>query len=134
LTVFINALNTTTQSVTSAKLHLIDLAGSERVKNSGVEGDRLKEATHINTSLTHLKTVISALANKSAHVAYRNSTLTSMLQDSLGGNCKCLMFANISAATFNVPESICTMKYAAEARKVEIGKVTANVKKTASTK
>ena len=134
LTVYINATNTATQSVTTAKLHLIDLAGSERVKNSGVEGDRLKEATHINTSLTHLKTVINALANKSVHVAYRNSTLTSMLQDSLGGNCKCLMFANVSAATHNVPESICTMKYAAEARKVEIGKVSANVKKSAPSK
>jgi kinesin family protein C2/C3 len=134
LTVYINATNTATQSITSAKLHLIDLAGSERVKNSGVEGDRLKEATHINTSLTHLKTVINALANKNGHVAYRNSTLTSMLQDSLGGNCKCLMFANVSSATHNVPESICTMKYAAEARKVEIGKVSANVKKTAPAK
>lgn len=129
LTVYVNATNSASNQTISAKLHLVDLAGSERVKNSGVEGDRLKEATHINSSLTHLKTVIQGLANKSSFVAYRNSTLTSMLQDSLGGNCKCLMFANISAATHNIPESLCTMKYAAEARKVEVGKVSANVKK-----
>jgi kinesin family member C2/C3 len=129
LTIFVDATNNATGNVVTGKLHLIDLAGSERVKNSGVEGDRLKEATHINTSLTHLKTVIQGLANKSHHVAYRNSTLTSMLQDSLGGNCKCLMFANVSSLAHNVPETICTIKYAAEARKVEVGKVLANVRK-----
>lgn len=129
LTVYVDATNCASEQTILAKLHLIDLAGSERVKNSGVEGDRLKEATHINTSLTHLKTVIQGLANKTSFVAYRNSTLTSMLQDSLGGNCKCLMFANVSPAAHNVPESVCTMKYAAEARKVEVGKVSANVKK-----
>jgi kinesin family protein C2/C3 len=129
LTVYVQAFNTATQSSITGKLHLIDLAGSERIKHSHVEGDRLKEATHINTSLTHLKTVINGLANKTSHVAYRNSTLTAMLQDSLGGNCKCLMFANVSPATHNIPESICTLKYAAEARKVEVGKVSANVKK-----
>lgn len=131
LTVYVTARNLSTNTQIRGKLHLIDLAGSERVKQSGVEGDRLKEASHINISLTHLKTVIQALANKKGHVAYRNSTLTSLLQDSLGGNCKCLMFANISGETKNVPESICTIKYAAEARKVEVGKVTANVSKTA---
>ncbi|CUG94395.1 kinesin-14, putative [Bodo saltans] len=130
LTIFVDATNNATGNVVTGKLHLIDLAGSERVKNSGVEGDRLKEATHINTSLTHLKTVIQGLANKSHHVAYRNSTLTSMLQDSLGGNCKCLMFANVSALAHNVPETICTIKYAAEARKVEVGKVVAKVRKS----
>eukprot|EP00744_Colponema_vietnamica_P003323 GILI01005113.1.p1 GENE.GILI01005113.1~~GILI01005113.1.p1 ORF type:complete len:343 (+),score=64.60 GILI01005113.1:317-1345(+) len=131
LTVFVTARNLSTNTQIRGKLHLIDLAGSERVKQSGVEGDRLKEASHINISLTHLKTVIGALANKKGHVAYRNSTLTSLLQDSLGGNCKCLMFANISGETKNVPESVCTIKYAAEARKVEVGKVTANVSKAA---
>jgi kinesin family protein C2/C3 len=127
LTVYVDAQNLSSRSEIKGKLHLIDLAGSERVKNSKVEGDRLKEATHINTSLTHLKTVIQALASKKGHVSYRNSTLTSILQDSLGGNCKCLMFANISPLTPNIPETICTLKYAAEARKVEVGKATANV-------
>ena len=128
LTVYVHATNLSSKATITGKLHLIDLAGSERVKKSGVDGDRLKEATHINTSLTHLKTVINALANKSGHVSYRNSILTSILQDSLGGNCKCLMFANISPLTVNIPETICTCKYAAEARKVEVGKATANVK------
>ena len=126
LTVYVTAVNSATNTSLKAKLHLIDLAGSERVKASGVEGDRLKEATHINSSLSHLKTVIQALANKKGFVSYRNSTLTSLLQDSLGGNCKTLMFANISAHTGNIPESLCTIKYAAEARKVEVGKVSAN--------
>ena len=130
LTVYVTAMNLSTNTQIRGKLHLIDLAGSERIKQSGVEGDRLKEAAHINISLTHLKTVIQALANKKGFVSYRNSTLTSLLQDSLGGNCKCLMFAAISGETKNVPESVCTIKYAAEARKVEVGKVSANVRKT----
>lgn len=129
LTIYINVKNTATHSFIKGKLHLIDLAGSERVKQSGVEGERLKEAMHINTSLTHLKTVLQNLATKSPHVAYRNTTLTSLLQDSLGGNCKCLMFAHICCSTPNIPESVCTLKYAAEARKVETGRATANVTK-----
>lgn len=129
LTVWVDAHNAVANTTVRGKLHLIDLAGSERVKHSMAEGERLKEATHINTSLTHLKTVIQALASKSGFVAYRNSQLTSLLQDSLGGNCKCLMFANVSALDSNIPESICTLKYAAEARRVEVGKATANVKK-----
>ena len=114
------------QSV-GGKLHLIDLAGSERVKLSGVEGDRLTEATHINSSLTHLKSVIQGLACKAAHVPFRNSSLTALLQDSLGGNCKCLMFANISPDAKDLPETIGTLKYASEARRVVIGKSIANV-------
>ena len=129
LTLYCRTSNTAARSTTAGKLHLIDLAGSERIKASGVEGDRLKESTHINTSLTHLKSVIQGLATRNAHVPYRNSALTSVLQDSLGGNCKCLMFANVSCLTKNAPETLCTMKYAAEARKVEVGKVTANVTK-----
>ena len=128
VTVYVQARNKVSNMALHAKLHLIDLAGSERVKQSKVEGDRLKEATHINSSLSYLKSVIQSLANKSGFVPYRNSSLTALLQDSLGGNCKCLMFANVSGLPAHLPETICTMKYAADARRVERGRATANVK------
>ena len=77
------------------KLNLVDLAGSERQSKTGATGQRLKEATKINLSLTALGNVISALVDgKSTHVPYRDSKLTRLLQDSLGGNTKTVMIAN----------------------------------------
>lgn len=74
------------------KLNLVDLAGSERQSKTGATGDRLKEATKINLSLSALGNVISALVDgKSKHIPYRDSKLTRLLQDSLGGNTKTLM-------------------------------------------
>lgn len=75
-----------TQSTLRGSLHLVDLAGSERVDRSEVTGDRLKEAQHINKSLSALGDVIFALAQKSPHVPYRNSKLTQVLQTSLGAS------------------------------------------------
>jgi hypothetical protein len=87
---------------TAGKLNLVDLAGSERQSKTKAEGDRLKEATKINLSLSALGNVISALVDgKSSHIPYRDSKLTRLLQDSLGGNTKTIMIANISPADYN---------------------------------
>ena len=76
----------------AGKLNLVDLAGSERQSKTGATGERLREATKINLSLSALGNVISALVDgKSTHVPYRNSKLTRLLQDSLGGNSKTMM-------------------------------------------
>merc|ERR1739838_266564 len=102
------------------KLHLVDLAGSERQTKTGASGQRLKEATKINLSLSTLGNVISALVDgKSTHVPYRNSKLTRLLQDSLGGNSKTLMFANVGPADYNYDESISTLRYASRAKSIK---------------
>jgi hypothetical protein len=78
------------------KLNLVDLAGSERLNKTGATGDRFKELTNINWSLSALGNVISALVDgKSSHIPYRDSKLTRLLQDSLGGNTRTVMVANI---------------------------------------
>ena len=92
LTVHVRGLELATGSVLHGCLHLVDLAGSERVDRSEARGDRLKEAQHINKSLSALGDVISALAQKNAHVPYRNSKLTQLLQDSLGSHFSCIFF------------------------------------------
>ena len=112
------------------KLHLIDLAGSERISRSGVTGEGLKEAQSINSSLSALGNCIAARANRAAHVPYRDSTLTYLLQDSLEKNSKTLMFVQVSPNTSDAGESICSLRFAERVRKVELGKATANVKKT----
>jgi kinesin family member C2/C3 len=84
LTVHVRGLDLKNGSTSRGCLHLIDLAGSERVERSEATGDRLKEAQHINKSLSALGDVIFALAQKSSHVPYRNSKLTQVLQSSLG--------------------------------------------------
>ena len=84
LTVHARGTDLKTGSLLRGNLHLVDLAGSERIDRSEVTGDRLKEAQHINKSLAALGDVIFALAQKSAHVPYRNSKLTQVLQSSLG--------------------------------------------------
>ena len=98
----------------------VDLAGSERQSKTGATGQRLKEATKINLSLSTLGNVISALVDgKSSHVPYRNSKLTRLLQDSLGGNSKTLMFANIGPANYNYDETLSTLRYANRAKNIK---------------
>uniref|UniRef100_A0A8C9TFE2 Kinesin-like protein n=1 Tax=Scleropages formosus TaxID=113540 RepID=A0A8C9TFE2_SCLFO len=96
-----------------SKLHLVDLAGSERVAKSGMEGQLLTEAKYINLSLHYLEQVIIALSEKNrSHIPYRNSMMTSVLRDSLGGNCMTTMIATLSVEKRNVDESIATCRFA----------------------
>jgi len=102
------------------KLNMVDLAGSERQSKTGATGERLKEATKINLSLSALGNVISALVDgKSTHIPYRDSKLTRMLQDSLGGNTKTVMLANIGPADYNYEESLSTLRYAYRAKSIK---------------
>uniref|UniRef100_S4RI91 Kinesin-like protein n=1 Tax=Petromyzon marinus TaxID=7757 RepID=S4RI91_PETMA len=101
------------------KLNLVDLAGSERQAKTGAQGERLKEATKINLSLSALGNVISALVDgKSTHVPYRDSKLTRLLQDSLGGNARTVMVANVGPASYNYDESLTTLRYANRAKNI----------------
>ncbi|XP_073223256.1 kinesin-like protein KIN-4A isoform X2 [Cicer arietinum] len=107
-----------------AKLHLVDLAGSERAKRTGSDGLRFKEGVHINKGLLALGNVISALGDdkkrkEGVHVPYRDSKLTRLLQDSLGGNSRTVMIACISPADINAEETLNTLKYANRARNIQ---------------
>jgi len=104
----------------AGKLNLVDLAGSERQKKTGASGDRLKEGSKINLSLSALGNVISSLSDgKGKHVPYRDSKLTRLLQDSLGGNTKTLMIAACSPADYNYEETLSTLRYAKRAKSIE---------------
>lgn len=100
-------------------LNLVDLAGSERQSKTGATADRLKEASKINRALSSLGNVISALAEKSPHVPYRDSKLTRLLQDSLGGNSKTIMIANIGPSEYNYNETLTTLRYAHRAKTIQ---------------
>jgi kinesin family protein C2/C3 len=129
----------------------VDLAGSERVDKSEAVGERLKEAQHINRSLSALGDVISALAQKSTHIPYRNSKLTQVLQDSLGnmsitissyylcflhrsyhfsseigGQAKTLMFVHINPELNALGETISTLKFAERVASIELGAARSN--------
>lgn len=129
LTVNSEGENTTTGEVFSGRLNLIDLAGSERVSKSEVQGAALKEAQNINKSLSYLGDVIQARASKQTHVPYRNCKLTYLLQDSLGGDGKCLMFVQANPRSEAAGESLCSLNFASRVRAVEMGKAKKHVKK-----
>ncbi|KAK9828050.1 hypothetical protein WJX81_004872 [Elliptochloris bilobata] len=106
------------REVLEAKLHLVDLAGSERRDCSGAVGQRLAEATSINSGLFHLREVIVHLAARARHIPYRNHLLTEVLADSLGGAARCVMIACVSPADTQWPETRSTLEYASLARKM----------------
>lgn len=109
------------QSFKVGKLNLVDLAGSERVRLSGATGQRLEESKKINQSLSALGNVIAALtdARGRQHIPYRDSKLTRILEDSLGGNCKTTMMAMISPALEAITESLSTLKFANRAKSIK---------------
>nr|XP_043632791.1 kinesin-like protein KIN-14R [Erigeron canadensis] len=121
LCIMVRAKNLITGECTKSKLWLVDLAGSERLAKTDAQGERLKEAQNINRSLSALGDVISALANKSSHIPYRNSKLTHLLQDSLGGDSKTLMFVQISPSDHDLSETLSSLNFATRVRGVELG-------------
>jgi kinesin family member C2/C3 len=129
LSVYVRGTNHSAGISYFGKLHLIDLAGSERLSRSGASGDRLKEAQAINKSLSALGDVIESLQSKQKHTPYRNSKLTYLLADSLGGHAKTLMFINVSPCLADAEETFCSLNFAKRVAQVELGKATASRKK-----
>ncbi|CAG0899272.1 unnamed protein product [Darwinula stevensoni] len=121
----LNGINTDLNKTCSGILNLVDLAGSERAKNSGAEGSHLTELKNINSSLTALSNCIMALGNKSSkpslHIPFRNSKLTHLLQNCLGGNCKTLMFINVSPIQQHAQESLNSLRFAEKVNATKIG-------------
>ncbi|XP_053161297.1 kinesin-like protein KIF6 isoform X2 [Hemicordylus capensis] len=112
-TIHISSKEPGSATIRRSKLHLVDLAGSERVAKTGVGGQLLTEAKYINLSLHYLEQVIIALSEKNrSHIPYRNSMMTSVLRDSLGGNCMTTMIATLSIEKRNIDESISTCRFA----------------------
>ncbi|OCT89733.1 kinesin-like protein KIF7 isoform X2 [Xenopus laevis] len=117
--------------VLSSKFHFVDLAGSERVLKTGNTGERLKESIQINTGLLALGNVISALGDpkrKTIHIPYRDSKITRILKDSLGGNAKTVMIACVSPSASDFDETLNTLNYASRAQNIK-NKATVNCKR-----
>lgn len=118
--VTITQTNSNDYSAKVGKLYLVDLAGSEKVGKTGAEGKRLEEAKTINKSLTMLGQVINALTDgKSKHIPYRDSKLTRVLQDSLGGNAKTALIVTCSPSPYNEPETISTLRFGIRAKAIK---------------
>ena len=129
LIVNLNGENKTTGLKIKSKLNLIDLAGSERVKKSGVDGIAMKEAQNINKSLSALGDVMQALQKKEKFIPYRNSTLTDLMANALGGNAKTIMFINCCPASAHAFETVSSLKFAKRVGKVELGQAKKNTEK-----
>lgn len=141
--IMVECYDKTTKKTTMGKLSLVDLAGSERADKTGAAAERLKEAQNINKSLSALGDVISALSEGEKFIPYRNNKLTQVMQDSLGGNAKTLMFVNFSPADYNSDETVTSLNYASRVKKItnsaakqaeseEVAKLKATIKKLMS--
>jgi kinesin family protein C2/C3 len=130
LTINVTSENIRTGTMSRGKLNLVDLAGSERINKSGATGQALKEAQNINKSLSSLADVIAARAQKAAHIPFRNSTLTYLLQDSLSKDSKTLMICCISPSITSSDETYNALNFASRVRTVELGKASKNAAPT----
>jgi len=129
LSVFVRGFNKPANIEYRGRLYLVDLAGSERVGKSGATGVNLKEAQHINKSLSALGDVMAALQKKAKFVPFRNSKLTYLMSNSLGGHAKTIMFINICPTNEHCVETLSSLKFAKRVAKVELGKAEADVQK-----
>ncbi|KAK1573920.1 kinesin [Colletotrichum navitas] len=124
----LSGFNSATGERCEGTLNLVDLAGSERLKHSQAEGARMKETQNINKSLSCLGDVIEALGKKSGHIPYRNSKLTHLLQYSLGGNSKTLMFVMVSPLEAHLKETVTSLRFATKVHNTHIGTAKATKK------
>lgn len=107
------------EKVIHSKLHLVDLAGNERIKKTHAEGLALKEAAYINRSLSFLEqVVVSTCDQKRDHVPYRQCKLTNLLKNSIGGNCKTILIANVWPEAQHVEETISSLRFATRMKQV----------------
>merc|ERR1712176_1234439 len=127
LSVFVRGFNKPANIEYRGRLYLVDLAGSERVGKSGAKGQNLKEAQHINKSLAALGDVMSALQSKSKFIPFRNSILTYLMSNSLGGHARTIMFINCCPTNEHCIETLSSLKFAKRVSKVELGKAEASV-------
>jgi len=121
LNIKVQALNSLSGVTANGRLTLVDLAGSERIARSEATGPRLVEAAAINKSLSALGQVFTAISQSAPHVPYRNSKLTHLLQDSIGGDSKTCMFINASPLQINLSETLSTLSFGKQIRAIELG-------------
>jgi len=126
-TLHLTALNPENRQALRGTLNLVDLAGSERLDRSKATGSRAKEAMAINKSLSSLTDVFASIGKKASHIPFRNSKLTYLLQPSLSGDGKTLMLVNCSPTEMSAQETLCSLRFAAQVNKCELGKAKRSV-------